>query len=52
MATGDLLSRLLNTILQNERMPEEWRSVLVPISKNKGEKESCSNHRGTKLIIQ
>lgn len=33
-------------------MPEEWRSVLVPISKNKGEKESCSNHSGTKLIIQ
>ncbi|KAK3574173.1 hypothetical protein QTP86_003831 [Hemibagrus guttatus] len=32
-------------------MPEEWRrSVLVPISKNKGDVQSCSNYSGIKLM--
>lgn len=45
------LTRLFNTILESERMPEEWRrSVLVPIFKNKGDVQSCSNYRGIKLI--
>lgn len=39
MAVG-FLTRLLNTILEVERMPEEWRSVLVPILKNKGDMQS------------
>lgn len=30
-----VLTRLFNTILENERMPEELRSVLVAIFKNK-----------------
>ena len=34
----EFLTRLFNTILESERMPEEWRrSVLVPIFKNKGD---------------
>ncbi|KAK3538370.1 hypothetical protein QTP86_000563 [Hemibagrus guttatus] len=32
-------------------MPEEWRrSVLVPIFKNKGDVQSCSNYRGIKFM--
>ncbi|KAK3549439.1 hypothetical protein QTP86_001440 [Hemibagrus guttatus] len=32
-------------------MPEEWRrSVLVPIFKNKGDVQICSNYRGIKLM--
>ena len=34
----DFLTRLFNKILEDERMPNEWRrSVLVPIFKNKGD---------------
>ncbi|KAK3550945.1 hypothetical protein QTP70_010120 [Hemibagrus guttatus] len=42
---------LFNRVLESERMPEEWRrSVLVPIFKNKGDVQSCSNYRGIKLM--
>ena len=46
----DFLTRLCNKIVEDERMPDEWRSVLVPIFKNKGDVQSCSNYRGIKLI--
>ncbi|MFY0383419.1 RNA-directed DNA polymerase, partial [Bacillus sp. YIM B13582] len=47
----EFLTRLFNRILEGERMPEEWRrSVLVPIFKNKGDVQTCSNYRGIKLI--
>ena len=48
--TVDFLTGLFNKILEDERMPDEWRSVLVPIFKNKGDVQSCSNYRGIKLI--
>ena len=45
------LTKLYNRTMENERMPEEWRdSVLIPIFKNKGDVQSCSNYRGIKLI--
>ena len=45
------LTRLFNRILRGERMPEEWRkSILVPIYKNKGDAQSCTNYRGIKLM--
>ncbi|KAK3575295.1 hypothetical protein QTP86_023417 [Hemibagrus guttatus] len=45
------LANLFNRVLESERMPEEWRrSVLVPIFKNKGDVQSCSNYRGIKLM--
>ena len=47
----DFLTRLFNKIFKDERMPDEWRrSVLVPIFKNIGDVQSCSNYRGIKLI--
>ncbi|KAI5629399.1 hypothetical protein C0J50_2331 [Silurus asotus] len=46
----DFLTRLFNRILEKEKMPEEWRSVLVPIFKNNGDVQTCSNYRGIKLI--
>ena len=47
----EFLARLFNSILEGEKMPEEWRkSVLVPIFKNKGDVQCCSNYRGIKLI--
>ena len=45
------LTKLYNRTMESERMPAEWRdSVLIPIFKNKGDVQSCSNYRGIKLI--
>uniref|UniRef100_A0A3B4DPZ4 ribonuclease H n=1 Tax=Pygocentrus nattereri TaxID=42514 RepID=A0A3B4DPZ4_PYGNA len=47
----DILTKLFNKILESERMPDEWRSSeLLPIFKNKGDVQSCSNYRGIKLM--
>ncbi|KAK3556732.1 hypothetical protein QTP70_015066, partial [Hemibagrus guttatus] len=50
-AAVEFLANLFNSVLESERMPEEWRrSVVVPIFKNKGDVQSCSNYRGIKLM--
>ncbi|KAK3508049.1 hypothetical protein QTP70_011636, partial [Hemibagrus guttatus] len=50
-AAVEFLTSLFNKVLESVRMPEEWRrSVLVPIFKNKGDVQSCSNYRGIKLM--
>ncbi|KAK3512329.1 hypothetical protein QTP70_005794 [Hemibagrus guttatus] len=50
-AAVEFLTSLFNRVLESERMPEESRrSVLVPIFKNKGDVQSCSNYRGIKLM--
>ena len=47
----NLLTKLFNQILETEEMPEEWRkSILVPIYKNMGDNQNCSNYRGIKLM--
>ena len=43
----EFLTELYNRTMESERMPEEWRdSILIPIFKNKGDVQSCSNYRG------
>ncbi|KAK3507739.1 hypothetical protein QTP70_034844 [Hemibagrus guttatus] len=50
-AAVEFLTSFFNRVLESERMPEEWRrSVFVPIFKNKGDVQSCSNYRGIKLM--
>jgi hypothetical protein len=45
------LTKLFNLIFQSNKMPDEWRrSILVPIFKNKGGVQSCTNYRGIKLM--
>ena len=47
----EFLTKLYNRTMESERMPEEWRYIiLIPIFKNKGAVQSCSNYRGIKLI--
>ena len=46
-----MLLDLLQKIFEQEKMPEEWRdSVIVPISKEKGDIKDCGNYRGIKMI--
>ena len=46
-----LLTNMINTILETERMPEDWReSTLVQIYKGKGDIQDCGNYRGIKLM--
>jgi hypothetical protein len=44
------LIKLFNHIFRSNRMPDEWRSTLVPIFKNKGDIQSCTNYQGIKLM--
>ena len=44
-------TKLFNKIFKSNKMPDEWRrSILVPIFKNKGDIQSCTNYRGIKLM--
>ncbi|GJS62496.1 retrovirus-related pol polyprotein LINE-1 [Tanacetum coccineum] len=45
------LTCLFNKIFTSAKMPEEWRlSEVIPIFKNKGDAQVCSNYRGIKLL--
>jgi hypothetical protein len=45
------LIKLFNLIFRSNKMPEERRrNILVPIFKNKGDVQSCTNYRGIKLM--
>ena len=45
------LTSLFNKIFSSNKMPEEWRlSEVIPIYKNKGDVQVCSNYRGIKLL--
>jgi len=45
------LTNLFNKIWLTKKMPNEWRkSILVPLYKNKGDIQSCSNYREIKLM--
>ena len=45
------LTKLMNSLLKGERMPDEWRkSVLIPIYKDKVDSKECGNYRGIKLM--
>jgi hypothetical protein len=45
------LTKLFNLIFWSNKIPEEWRRIiLVPIFKNKGDVQSCTNYRGIKLM--
>ena len=46
----EFLTRLFNKLLMGEWMSKEWRSVLIPIYKNKGDAQCCGSHRGIKLM--
>ena len=45
------LTKLFNIIFRSNKIPDEWRrSILIPIFKNKGDIQSCTNYRGIKLM--
>jgi Reverse transcriptase (RNA-dependent DNA polymerase) len=45
------LTNLFNIIFRSNKTSDEWRrSILVPIFKNKGDIQSCTNYRGIKFM--
>nr|GEU96845.1 retrovirus-related Pol polyprotein LINE-1 [Tanacetum cinerariifolium] len=45
------LTCLFNKIFSSAKMSDEWRlSEVIPIYKNKGDTQACSNYRGIKLL--
>jgi hypothetical protein len=45
------LTKLFHLLFRSNKMSDEWRwNILVPIFKNKGDVQSCTNYRGMKLM--
>jgi hypothetical protein len=45
------LTKLFNLTFRLNKMPDEWRRrILVPIFKNNGDVQSCTNYLGIKLM--
>ena len=45
------LTDLFNKIWRTNKMPQDWRkNTIIPIYKNKGDAQDCSNYRGIKLM--
>ncbi|KAL6553120.1 hypothetical protein OROGR_006962 [Orobanche gracilis] len=45
------LTMLFNKIWRSNKMPSAWRkNILVPLYKNKGDVQDCSNYRGIKVM--
>nr|GEX00285.1 hypothetical protein [Tanacetum cinerariifolium] len=45
------LTCIFNKIFSSAKMPDEWRlSEVIPVYKNKGDAQACSNYRGIKLL--
>ena len=45
------LTNFFNKIIVTKKMLDEWRkNILVPIYKNNGDIQSCTNYRGIKLM--
>src|ERR1700729_2184789 len=45
------LTRLFNTAWEERNVPDDWRQALiVPVSKNKGNKRDCGTYRGISLL--
>lgn len=45
------LTKLFNKILRTKKIPDEWRkNIMVPIYKNKGDIQNCTNYHGIKLM--
>jgi hypothetical protein len=41
------VTKVFNLIFRSNKMPDDWvQSILVPIFKNKGDVQSCTNYRG------
>jgi len=46
-----MLWDLMTKIYEEEKIPSEWRdSAIIPIYKEKGNIQDCSNYRGIKLM--
>ena len=45
------LTNVFNKIFRTKRIPDEWKkSIMVPIYKNKGDIQNCTNYCGIKFM--
>jgi len=45
------LTDFFNIIFKTAKMPQEWgHSTIIPLYKNKGDAQNCSNYGGIKLL--
>lgn len=44
------LTMLFDASLKTTKMSNEWRSIMVPLYKNKSDMKNCNNYGGIKLL--
>ena len=44
------IHKLINSVLNTEELPDEWKESIIVLVYKKGDKRDCSNYKGISLL--